>query len=585
MSVIDDITALLTPVLHTNTTKDITAAAVKAALISAFTDIVNDVDAKNAATLAAAEGIVGGGLLDPLTIEKFDFGPINLFDYTKVTPATFLFASGGTEAGHPGTNVSDYMIVKPGDSIIANHSEIFGGLSGNGPVFYDGDHNVIGSHANFDGVNPITVPSGAVYCRVNVLDSIKLNYMLVRGTVLPDHYIAFGATSGKRILATSSAREHALVPFAELTKVRMGQIGPGALNFHTIEGPGYIANKVFNLVTGEQTDSIWDTTDYFPVPPGGQITVTGWHDDYSGIGGYGITWWGADKEFVGGISFPFTDGQVISIPSNAYFGRMTINPGVANESVSRTFGIVAGNQPTFDHKFKAIPSLVKMHRPWTGKVWFAAGDSLVADPFAPWFRRVAEYHGCKYIRNHGVAGRFLYDMLKDGRTFPPSDSVLLPTSFFADIDCAFLLGGTNSIGFDHIALGAITDTPALSPSSTWYASLMYWTEYVINANPFMRVVLSTVNQRAGVSLADMNAYNQAVRDVANKYAVHVFELANHSQMSPLTYSAAYSTDSVHPLDAEKFTNVFGSNLAAFMHTVFPFDFVGDPLYGGNNYNR
>jgi hypothetical protein len=61
MTVIDDITALLTPVLHTNTTKDITAAAVRAALVSAFTDVVADSSAQATASAVVARNLVPKG--------------------------------------------------------------------------------------------------------------------------------------------------------------------------------------------------------------------------------------------------------------------------------------------------------------------------------------------------------------------------------------------------------------------------------------------------------------------------------------------------------------------------------------------
>jgi hypothetical protein len=523
-----------------------------------------------------------GGFMTPADVNTAlsDFGnTINLFNPATVIADTFLFNNGSTTAAG-GTNISDYMPISALNPIISNHAEIFGGFTGDGPVFYDATKTRISGAANFDGINPITAPAGAVYVRVNVLTSLLNNYMLLRGATLPDHYIPWGMTSSKVVTDRAINSARAMQLFGEVSSVRVGQQIAGATNFVTLYGPGYEPGTYYHSATGNQnTGTIFDTTDYFPVPPGGSITlVGGTHDDFFGIPGHGITYWSVDKQFVSGLDLPHADA-VLSVPAQAYWARLTVYPNVANDSNQRTIGIVWGNQPNFDHKFKGVPSLVSMHRPWTNKVWMAAGDSIIADNFNPWFRRAAEYHGCKYIKNQGVAGRFLDAMLKDA-SFPSGTP--FPAGYFADVDMAFLMGPTNTVG-SLMTVGTIADAPNIS-GTTFFAQMKAWVEFVLTDNPYLRLILSTCMQRGGYETSGL-PYQQAIRDVAAHYAVELWDPWLTSQFSPLTYSV-YSGDGLHPNSGAKdWTLTLGSRFAAYMHTVFPIDFIGDPLYGGPNYNR
>jgi len=600
MSTLTDLVSEINSNLPTNGVGQLQAAIVRQTLIDLCTKILADVGT-NTGSIGTINGQVStingeittingeitslqsavSGISTPpdVNTELLDFGnTINLFNPATATASSFLHTDGSVQTGTGGTAISDYMPISALKPIISNHSEIFGGFSANGPVYYDASKVYISGQTNFDGVNPKTAPAGAAFVRVNVLDSISNDYMLLRGSTLPDHYIPWGMTSSKLVIDRSVSSARAMQSTGEVTGIRVGQPGPGPTNLANIHAAGYETGVTYNTTNGNRdTGTIFDTTDYFPVPPGGSITlVGGTNDDFFGIPGHGITYWTASKNFISGVQLPHANG-VLSVPAQAYFAKLTIYPTISNDSNQRTIGIVWGDQSSFyDHKFKGFPSVVSMHRPWTNKVWMAAGDSIIADTFAayPWFRRSAEYHGCKYIKNVGVSGRGLSDMLKDGT------GTTFPAGYFSDVDMAFLMGPTNTMGA-LITLGTISDSPNIS--GTFYAQMKAWVEFVLTDNPYMRVVLSTCIQRSGYETSGL-PYMQAIRDVGAKYGLPVLDFWLTSQFSPKTYSN-YSTDGLHPNLAKDWAITLGSNFTAFMSHIFPVDFIGDPLYGGPNYNR
>src|SRR6478672_13088116 len=171
MTTLSDITSEVNSQIDTNTTGDVTAARVRTVIIDAVTRILSDLSTGDAATLAAA--LAGSATIDGDTTQLLAFGnTINLFDKSKVTANTFLF-NNGTTTGAGGTAISDYIPISALKPIIANHSEIFGGFTAHGVVFYDVNKTFISGTSFFDGTNPITAPAGAFYFRTNVLDSIR----------------------------------------------------------------------------------------------------------------------------------------------------------------------------------------------------------------------------------------------------------------------------------------------------------------------------------------------------------------------------------------------------------------------------
>jgi hypothetical protein len=196
----------------------------------------------------------------------------------------------------------------------------------------------------------------------------------------------------------------------------------------------------------------------------------------------------------------------------------------------------------------------------------------------------AKYHGCKYAKFESHTGTTVSQLGKVGNGGAVVD---LPTNFFDDVDCVFAISGTN----DAVAgttLGAITDATSVA---TFYGYYKKFIELVIGRKQNIRIVMATIIQRNGLSETTRATYNAAIKAIANFYGVQLWDAGATSQFSPLTFSL-YSSDGVHPeyrhwgiIDTDHPVLqkdlggmlMLGSVLKGFMHTVFPVDFVGDPL--------
>jgi hypothetical protein len=190
MTVIDDITALLTPVLHTNTTKDITAAAVRTALISAFTDAVNAIPSTTA--LATASQQVSRGTVpfvtNLLAARSGQYPGEAGLDWQMATQDNIFPGSegysldkamSGPTAGlvtSTGSAVTNYLDVTPGGTItispgVANvaffdankvHLAPPGILGGGGAPFAS-----LSVPWDTNSGTVISVPATALFCRVS----------------------------------------------------------------------------------------------------------------------------------------------------------------------------------------------------------------------------------------------------------------------------------------------------------------------------------------------------------------------------------------------------------------------------------
>jgi hypothetical protein len=439
MTVIDDITDLLTPVLHTNTTKDITAAAVRAALITAFGDIVTDTDTKTAAATTAATGA------------KAAAGALAL-------------------AAQP-------------------HSK-------------------------------------------NLLDA------------------------------------------------RIGQVARGPIGTGIIASPNALIDQTLNQFTGAvEAATGWMVPDYAVVKPGGSITV--------GSGGNGIHFYDINRAYLSSVSGPFTEGQVVSVPANAYFVRSPINTFYANGNTVAKWQIMDGSGASMPFIWQQTPAYVNQVRPWAGKVWSFHGDAW-GDPSAgnDWTVRVAQYHGVKHFKNQAVSGRNVIGLLFDAAT-----NAALTSTYFSDVDSVIVLCGMKDATNPTISIGAITDATSANTFYGWYKKFI---EQVLTWNPYLRFVLVTPHRVFGFADSVILPYRTAVKEIADLYALKVFDLWAESQWTSFTYTAyaddstkihpgyRHGGDALQPKDVGSLL-VYGAPLKAFMHTVFPHDYIGDPiLYDGND---
>jgi hypothetical protein len=206
MTVIDDITALLTPVLHTNTTKDITAAAVRTALISAFTDAVNAIP--SATALATASQQVARGY-DPIgqnliNTRSGQYPGEPGLDWQMATQDNIPLGAEGyvldvalsgptaTTTASTGNMVTNYFAVTPGGTIT-----VAPGTSA--LAFYDSSKTHLttpgilssfgapyGTTIPWDtgGGTVVTVPATALFCRAQVSGFRDANRSVHRAQVI-----------------------------------------------------------------------------------------------------------------------------------------------------------------------------------------------------------------------------------------------------------------------------------------------------------------------------------------------------------------------------------------------------------------
>lgn len=115
------------------------------------------------------------------------FNNINLFNYQAVgLDEGYFVNTTGTLSANDSYAASEYIPINPYDVI--RKTEAYGGAAYS--AFYDSSFNFI---SDSQSVEPIIVaPSTAAYVRVSTFTASKDTYMLVRGTVLPIDYVAFG---------------------------------------------------------------------------------------------------------------------------------------------------------------------------------------------------------------------------------------------------------------------------------------------------------------------------------------------------------------------------------------------------------
>jgi hypothetical protein len=375
-----------------------------------------------------------------------------------------------------------------------------------------------------------------------------------------------------------------------LTDLRMGQpIGApgtaGALarlviyRTHTIYGgTGFVANAQLSTSDGVTVTTgvrDWGITDFFSVKPGGSITVS--------AAASVLFWYDQSKTFLSITNGAFTDGQVLTVPSTAAFAK-THSGAVAKLWILD--GDATGYLP--EHPWKVQPAYLHQVRPWAGRVWSIHGDSMAASRSGnSWFSDAAQYHGCKYAKDQSVDGGHastLMEMYND----IGSARIPLTTGFFDDVDCVFVLVGTN----DATLGTTVGDLSDATTATTFFGLYKKFIEFVLAYKPVTKMVLCTPLWTAGHTNALMDTYKDAIRAMAKFYAIKLWDCGEESQFNPVTY-AAMSDDSLHPTyfagnDLTVLSppdpkwngslTAFGSGVRGLMHHVFPVDYVGDPYY-------
>jgi hypothetical protein len=442
--------------------------------------------------------------------------------------------------------------------------------------------------------------------------------------------IASATTAANAAKAVAASASRAAAPAFDLLGSMAFRIGQGAFGLQNMRplAPGGVADTQIDTGTGipGSSGSVvgWMASPFIAVVPGSTLTVK--LRATSGLASapnQPFLFYDASRAFlsaeVGGYPSggAWTDGATITVPSTAYFIRTHTDAHNADR-----LALWASTPPSFlTHPWQVMASSVSMHRPWTGRTWMLCGDSMGASRSGnSWFSDVAKYHGCKQVRNQAVDGGTTTTMMQKYNRPTDFSRVNLVAGDFTNVDAVITQVGVNDLSIST-AIGTINDAPT---ASTFYGQYIKFIELVLASNPYLKLILSPPSgkhypggpggaNRTGDGLyatrspwqgtsgdaadieTNIQPYRDAVYSLCDRYALSCWDVPAHSQMSYFT-ALAYSDEGLHPsYSGERWTDgnpahqavgknygskiVFGSSLAAFMHTVFPSDWYGDPWIG------
>lgn len=416
-------------------------------------------------------------------------------------------------------------------------------------------------------------------------------------------------TSGQIGVIASGAARAAAPAFVDILSaagMHAGQVRFGLQNVGVSPGSGGVIDaQLDGSGNPGAAGSVvgWMVSGFIAVIPSSTMTVG--ISVAGSVGNLPFVFYTADKVFISG-TYPssaglWTNGETFVVPSNAAFMRFS-----SDASHIHFIQLLQGNVPaaSIRHKWRSQASTVHMHRPWTGKLWMYCGDSMgAARTGNTWVGDVAQYHGIGKIYNEAVDGGTAATLMQKYNRPTDFTRVNLVPADFANMDAVITQVGVNDA--PTTTLGTINDA---TTASTFYGRYRKFIELVLGSNPRLKLILGTPTGKhypgstgstafPGTGTADDETiilpYRQAVRDLCDKYALACWDVGRNSQMSAFT-ALAYSADGLHPnygnqlnyfgtpgidTDLTHFGSkvMFGSNLAAFMHNVFPADWSGDPL--------
>lgn len=183
-----------------------------------------------------------------------------------------------------------------------------------------------------------------------------------------------------------------------------------------------------------------------------------------------------------------------------------------------------------------------------------AGASCVQ---ARYVDRVAEFSGA-LCRNYGISGtRIARKLHPVGPVDYDLDFCMRVDTMDADADAVVVFGGTNDFGHGDAPMGVMSDrTP-----ETFYGALHTLYSSLLCRYPRARIIVLTplhrcaedfsVEKQPGVENLPLKRYVEAIREVAEYYALPVLDLYAMSGMQPNVpvIKEMYLPDGLHPNDA------------------------------------
>jgi hypothetical protein len=472
----------------------------------------------------------------------------NLFNPATINAGQIQLNTGALSA-NASFYATDYIPVTPGKQIVC--SAATPAASANAFAYFDYNFVFVsGSSGQLAANTPTTVPANAAYIRLTFANTVSTaNLVIVQGSSVPTTYAGWGE-------APPSAHNDA--------RALCMSIRPKRQNLYD-KAKG-VTGHFINSTSGVSTAGVAFHTDYIPVTPGGQWTISPASDSVNSPAG--LAYYDRSLTYVSGVAGPFTNGQVFTVPNNASFVRVT-----ANNNQIDTLVILEGSQ---------VPVSPAYHNPafqadtasgwqWSGKSFTVLGDSI-SDPAlnatfgltTDWPSAVASTIGASVGLRAAKSGRTMVDALKD------ATGAALTSSSFTGIDLAILYIGTNDYGTAATPLGTLADSTA---TASFYGYTKKAIEQILTWKPTIKFAICTLMQRrdvtgangAGATLAD---YSQALRNVANLYAIPICDLERISGLNTLTFNTFTADTILHPNQAGQTACITGPMLG-FLRTVWP----------------
>jgi len=503
---------------------------------------------------------------------------VNIFNPNTVTADMLLTVGGAlTDLVDSRYFVSDYMLVRPGGTVITNNTI----ATAYGWGFYDQNKTWLSGATCTSGV-AVSVPANAVFARLSLYTGagVSLAEMMVMGDLatLPTSYVFPGLT-----------------PLASAAIETAANTGGAIASYIRQDNPANVFNPL--TVTPEATlntgggiaglaDGRYFVSDYMLVVGGGTVITNN-----AIAAGYGWGFYDQNKTFISGANCSVPN-VAVTVPANAVYARLSIYTGtvalsglvvLCNQASLPSAGDItppASTTPTVVAPAYVFPgvslagslAITAQTRPAVGKRWYHVGDSISAIYGGSWLPSVLSNTGLiqvgqdahtgrptgaifEYYGNNssgvytgpdpvnGIAGdpgaSGIQNVWADGQTHWDIVGKTLPqvlTAAAPDLITIFL--GANDEGY---TIGTPSDPIT---AGTEYGNIRAALVGYINAYPTARLLW--IAPYINVQSTAASGISTAIKNVCAQYGVPVLDLNANSGINPLNFSHFLLGDNLHP---------------------------------------
>ncbi len=458
-------------------------------------------------------------------------GGMNLVDYTQRSVGALTASTGVVDPTQTSEFVSNYLFVWGAGTIICSAG--MAGFSTYGYTFYDQNFSVLSFSTSPVSANtPLTVPQNAAYFRFTwtfSANGIGSGIYVVEGSTLPGAYVPYVYTP-----PLSSASIAAIENFLNLTLPTVRSL----LNPATS-----LANTAIQQSNGAAvTLSGQAASAFMPVAPGGTYAI-GFASVAANVN-YGLGWYDLNQNYISGVPYPFTAGQVVTAPVNAAFARITYQGG----STAQMF-MVGGTAPAYYVPYNIAAETNTS--PAKGKNIGFWGDSITQLYGTLWQPALLARTGIVNAFSDSHAGRTFGAIWEDyggsstgtnlGPSAPGTNTGTAGNTVAQDIanlDGMICFMGTNP----DATLGSPGDPPT---AATTYGYIANFIQGILTAKPTLRLVMITPynGQLRNTSMIPVAA---AIASVASLYGVPVLNLYANGGFNQFNWATELQVDGLHP---------------------------------------